>query len=77
MPVSKNKFFYATVKIPIAIKDQADGEDSALSDVEDCGYCDDDRTQPDIITRMKNVRKTMAKLYDNTDKVLYNISLLN
>ena len=44
--------------------------DSEVSDVEEQGYCDDSRSDPELRMRLKQVGKhKMEDLYKNTDAV--------
>ena len=44
--------------------------DSEVSDVEERGYCDDSRSDPELRLRLKNVgKRKIQALYNNTDMV--------
>ena len=44
--------------------------DSEVSDVEDRGYCDHSRSDPELRMRLKNVgKRKIQTLYNNTDMV--------
>ena len=44
--------------------------DSEVSDVEERGYCDDSRSDPELRMRLKNVgKRKIEALYNNTDIV--------
>ena len=44
--------------------------DSEVSDVEERGYCDDTRSEPELRMRLKKVgKRKIEALYNNTDMV--------
>ena len=66
----------APVRVPPQIKSKKEDDENKLSDVETEGYCDD-KNPPDIITRIRTVKgQRMKDLYDNTDQVLFILSVL-
>ena len=66
----------APVQAPPQIKSKKEDEEDKLSDVEKEGYCDE-KNLPDIITRIRTVKgQRMKDLYDNTDQVLFILSVL-
>ena len=57
-------------EVPLTIGITANDADSEVSDVEERGYCDDSRSDPELRMRLRNVGKRKVEaLYNNTDVV--------